>query len=68
MYTFAELHMQVHMLALSKKKKKTRGNKQTLSGEGFKSQCANDCLLSCFLEWLVAEFRLVVALQTWDLE
>ena len=24
MYTFAELHMQVHMLALSKKKKKKR--------------------------------------------
>ena len=65
MYTFAELHMQVHMLALSKKKKKkTRENKQTLPGEGFKSQCANDCFLFCFLEWLVAEFRLVVALQT----
>ena len=61
MYTFAELHMQVHMLALLKKKK-MRGNKQTLPGESFKSQYASDYLLSCFLEGLVAEFRLVVSL------
>ena len=57
--------MQVPMLLCQKK---MRGSKQTLPGESFKSQHANDCLLSCFLEWLVAEFRLVVALQTWGLE